>query len=546
MQAVDCFFPPIGFHFGLRDFYKFELSGDCQCLASLFCRSFDVKTFHSQRKTGRDSPFPPEALDGKGGKMGATHSFRNRNKRQNRSTFARFQADKTTVFRKNEPSAIGARPVKNQTSQKGAQARRTAKRHFALALATSLISYPGLAIAQEGVRELREPSAMQKVAPVRAVGIRLSPAAPLDLNQSAESKALPPAPKTHGVEEGPDSPSFAVPSPVNAISSGPTSSTTSGPALVPADSKTTITPLPAGNLPPSTSAPPGLLPTGSKIANTNIDKLPTALPSANTSSTSSTAAANTKSKSPERIIPKSKVSGTTSENNAPRGPLIKAQAPIQISISPSEGIRTVSAPSSPTKQSEITGLVATEAKVVAEENPQPDLSIPALALEPTPQIQSNIPLRARVSSPELERAMLVNVDTQSTHEIALDFPIQSVVVDDKNVCRAMASGGCVCIVGLSLGESIIEIKPTDSQQPTRFLRVKVTSPWQRTGVAADLDQLVQAIQPLNSSGELSVRALEDGSIVVRGKVDNEEVAKRIMELTRKLILVPVVDKLEIR
>jgi hypothetical protein len=74
----------------------------------------------------------------------------------------------------------------------------------------------------------------------------------------------------------------------------------------------------------------------------------------------------------------------------------------------------------------------------------------------------------------------------------------------------------------------------------------VISPWQRSGGVADLNQLVQAIQPLNSSGELSVRALEDGSVVVRGKVDNEDVAKRIMELTRKLILVPVVDKLEIR
>jgi hypothetical protein len=476
-------------------------SSNCPAIGGVWLVIFVVrstaKPFILDEKLEGPPAYPTKALGGKGGKMGATHSFRSRNKRQNRSTFAWVTADKNTDFRKIEPSAIGARPVKQQISQEGAQARRTAKRHFALALATSLISYPGLVIAQEGVRELREPSAMQKVAPVRAVGIRLSPAEPLDLKKVAESKELPPIPKT----------------------------TTSGPAMVPSGSEMTATPLPGSNLPTSTVAVPGNSP--SQLPSSSIPTGPT--------------------KTPERIVPRLKVSGPTSENNATRGPLIKAQAPIQISISPSEGIRTVSAPSSSsTMQSDISGLVATEANVVAEENLKPDLSIPALALAPTPQIQSNIPLRARVSSPELERAMLVSVDTQSTQEITLDFPVQSVVVDDKNVCRAMSSGDCICIVGLAAGESIIEVKPTENQQPTRFLRVKVISPWQRSGGVADLNQLVQAIQPLNSSGELSVRALEDGSVVVRGKVDNEDVAKRIMELTRKLILVPVVDKLEIR
>lgn len=377
--------------------------------------------------------------------------------------------------------------MKQHITHEGSQSRRTAKRHFALALAASLISYPGSATAQEGIRESTGPAAMQNVPPVRAVGIRLSPAAPLAINQVSEPKQLPNPGKV------------ANPLPAS----------------------------PIGDALPTTAAP-----------------------------------TDTKSRGPERIIPKSKVSGTASENIANRGPLIKPQTPIQISISPSEGIRTVSGPSSPTKQPEISGLVATEAKVaaeakdvtesnmVAQENGLPNLSPtatnPDQSLEPAPRILSNLPMRARVSSSELDRATLVHVDTQSTHEIALDFPIRSVVVDDEKVCRAMSSGGCVCILGLAPGESIIEIRPTDNQRPAQVLRVKVVSPWQRSGSAADLDQLVHAIQPLNPSGELKVRALEDGSIVVQGKVDNKEVAKRIMETIRKLILVPVVDKLEIR
>jgi hypothetical protein len=409
------------------------------------------------------------------GKYGGIAQFSQSKQAAEPFNFKGCKADKNHESRKNDPSAIGVRPVRQLITHEGLQSRRTAKRHFALALVASLISYPGSAIAQEGTRELTGPAAMQNVPPVRAVGIRLSPAAPLAINQISEPKHLPTNPRIEA------------------------------------------SPLPAS-------------PIG--------DALPTPAPG------------DTKSRGPERIIPKSKVSGTASENSANRGPLIKPQTPIQISISPSEGIRTVSGPSSPTKQPEVSGLVATEENVVRQDtvppNPGPNTTLPNTSLEPAPRILSNIPMRARVSTSELDRATLVHVDTQSTHEIALDFPIQSVVVDDEKICRAMSSGGCVCILGLTPGESIIEVRPTDNQRPAQVLRIKVVSPWQRSGGAADLDQLVHAIQPLNPSGDLKVQALEDGSIVVRGKVENKEVAKRIMETIRKLILVPVVDKLEIR
>jgi hypothetical protein len=38
----------------------------------------------------------------------------------------------------------------------------------------------------------------------------------------------------------------------------------------------------------------------------------------------------------------------------------------------------------------------------------------------------------------------------------------------------------------------------------------------------------------------------DGSLWVLGTVDSNAKAKRVMELTRRMVLVPVVDKLEVR
>lgn len=380
--------------------------------------------------------------------------------------------------------------MNQQTSIEGTRSRQSAKRRFALALATGLISCPGLVIyglaqGQDGVRELRKPSEMQKVAPVRAVGIRLSPALPMDLNKTNESKEPLPIPQ---------------PTPQSKVANETSSAST----------------------PVDTSVPP--------IAS---------------SSAASSAPASTKNKAPERIIPKSKISGAGSEKNSARTPLIKAQAPIQIRLGSSEEIRTVSAPTSSTKEPSVSGLVATEAKVMTNEKSDLDLPPPPAVIAPLPTLRSDSAIDSSPPAPELEHAVQVNVDSQSTQEIPIDFPIRNVIVRDESICRAMSSNGCVFIVGLSTGESIVEVKSADDR-PSRYLRVKVASPWQRTSSTADLEQLSHAIQPLSPNGVVSVRALDDGSIVVQGKVESKETAKRIMELTRKLILVPVVDKLEIR
>jgi len=346
--------------------------------------------------------------------------------------------------------------MKNRIFWDGFARQRTIRYHLALTLVTGLIAYPSFAFAQQGIRELRNPSEMQRVPPVRAVGIRLSPATPIDFSKTSQRTELPPVPPT-------------------------------------------------------------------SPASTELNQV----------------------KRPERIRLKSKVSAVASNKDSVRSPLIRAQSPIEISIAPSRDIQTASAPPLAPTQSAVAGLVATETKVVADDSPKLELPVAPPAIESAPRPEPSLPTRPRISTPELENATRVDMDSHSTHEIAVEFPIQSVMVDDERICRAMSHGKSVHIVGLSLGESLVEVKPTDDR-PSRYLLVKVAAPWQRSRDLAYLDQLVHAIQPLNPNGALTVRDLSDGSIVVQGKVDSEEVAKRIMELTRKLILVPVVDKLEIR
>jgi Flp pilus assembly secretin CpaC len=171
---------------------------------------------------------------------------------------------------------------------------------------------------------------------------------------------------------------------------------------------------------------------------------------------------------------------------------------------------------------------------------EPTFAIDTLAIDaPRPAIAP------AYTAEQLASAIRVELESQSAREFEVDTPIQSIMVVDETVCRTVARDGRMYLVGIQTGETMIEVQPTDGS-PSRWVLAKVVSPWQRSQGPVDLDQLTHAIQPLSPDGLLNIRAQEDGSIVVRGKVDSKETAKRIMELTRKMILVPVVDKLEIR
>jgi hypothetical protein len=375
-----------------------------------------------------------------------------------------------------------------------------------LALSASLFPFSGFSYAQDGVRELRDPSEMDKVPPVRAVGIRLSPAAPIRIGIAAATPRADVAPVRSSELLPTPKPIVTETAPLR-----PVSPTTIAAIHDPV--------LPSAHVP----LPPLTLP---KLPNPERESpmLPTP-------------------RKPERITPKSRVAVMDPLNMPVQAPLITPQSPIQLGLEQDE-IQTASAPAETYEGPMVERLVAIEPPPVME--PVPEVSPDPIADVQPPAMQLNLQLQLapEPSAIELEQAIGVELDTQSTREVLIDFPIQSVRVRDEKVCRAMASDGRIYLVGLALGESLVEVKPLESQ-PSRFLRVKVVAPWQRSGGVANLDQLVHAIQPLSSSGSLSVRAQEDGSIVVQGKVENRETAKRIMDLTRKLILVPIVDKLEI-
>jgi len=145
-----------------------------------------------------------------------------------------------------------------------------------------------------------------------------------------------------------------------------------------------------------------------------------------------------------------------------------------------------------------------------------------------------------------ESAPRLEIESQSANEFLVEGKITFIHIVDPNVCRTVASDGKIFVVGNELGETSIALRTAESTEPI-FVRVAVVTPWQnaKQGVA-DIDQLRATIATVAPEARLRIQPQSDGSLWVIGSVDSNDKAKRVMELTRKLVLVPVVDKLEVR
>jgi hypothetical protein len=443
--------------------------------------------------------------------------------------------------------------------------RRLSKRCFSWAFAATCLVQAGIGVAEDGVRELRDPAEMAKVAPVRAIGIRLTPAVPIDPTKPAprhdsaprlDSIAIEPEADSNSTTSGqpkPKAPERIVPKPKVASSADlgtrqPIRIQAQAPIRFSLNSQTVV----ADSLPtpPPESVPESVKP--SLVANAvathrtpavhpamsldvDVDAVETnpfelAVPAPPSAPTMPSPLSNRK----VEII---------SETSLPPLPLV-LDAPAIIAA-PSMPIQ----PEAPAPAAEVALQEALETEVWVDSNAieTNEVSNPTVAMQ-IPSLLDESPkpkMRPVYSADQLSQAVFVELEAQSAREIQVDFLIQGILVGDEKICRAMARDGRVYLVGLKTGETIIEVQPVDGN-PARLLRAKVVMPWQRSNGLTDLDPLLHAIQPLCPNGELTLRAQEDGSVVVKGKVDSQETAKRIMELTRKLILAPVVDKLEIR
>ena len=146
------------------------------------------------------------------------------------------------------------------------------------------------------------------------------------------------------------------------------------------------------------------------------------------------------------------------------------------------------------------------------------------------------------------QALSATVELECLAATSMDMAakLTALAVQDESVCKVLHNGRTVSLVGNQVGTTLVQIWTSELGDTPQVIRVNVAQ--QRGKVQAtrnEVKDIKQVIAQGFPRADVNIVSQEDGAIEVRGTTDSEESAKRILELVRKLYLVPVKDKLTV-
>ena len=141
-------------------------------------------------------------------------------------------------------------------------------------------------------------------------------------------------------------------------------------------------------------------------------------------------------------------------------------------------------------------------------------------------------------------AAVIELESLTATNIDLTGKLTGLAVQDESVCKVIQSDRTVSLVGNQVGTTLVQIWAADLGEKPQVIRVNVTQKKGRVQTGRDdVKDIKQVIAQNFPRAEVNITNLSDGGIEVRGTTESEESAKRILELVRKVYLVPVKDKL---
>lgn len=177
---------------------------------------------------------------------------------------------------------------------------------------------------------------------------------------------------------------------------------------------------------------------------------------------------------------------------------------------------------------------------VAESRPMPAPSA-APAAGPVPTPSQNAPAQpARTVNVE----NTYDIEVLGTYSIDPSIPVASVVALDPDTCNVFHNGRMITVVGNKVGSTVIEIRGVDQSVRTIGLKVLPTGRL-HASAPTELDKVKGMIAQHFPTAKLSFIQQPDGGIQVKGTATSEGDARRILELIRKLCLVPIQDQIKV-
>ena len=147
-----------------------------------------------------------------------------------------------------------------------------------------------------------------------------------------------------------------------------------------------------------------------------------------------------------------------------------------------------------------------------------------------------------------DQALSATVELECLSATSMDLTgkITTLAVQDESVCKVLHNGRTVSLVGNQVGTTLVQIWTSELGDTPQVIRVNVAQ--QRGKVQATRNEVKDIKQVITQGfprADVNIISKQDGAIEVLGTTDSEESAKRILELVRKLYLVPVKDKLTV-
>ena len=150
------------------------------------------------------------------------------------------------------------------------------------------------------------------------------------------------------------------------------------------------------------------------------------------------------------------------------------------------------------------------------------------------------------SQNDVDRAEKMQIESQSMRALHVKGSISKIHIVDGSVCRVVANGSRLFLVGDQPGETVVEVTSDRSSKPT-YVKVSVVKPWQVASKSSvGVDEIQGVLSHLVPDAEIEVKPQADGTLIVKGMVDSNDQARKIIGSIRKMVLVPVVDALEVR
>ena len=177
-----------------------------------------------------------------------------------------------------------------------------------------------------------------------------------------------------------------------------------------------------------------------------------------------------------------------------------------------------------------------------------DSNVQGFQLDAPDDIETIDNSRRKFDSGMTGQASIATVELECLTAASMDLPgkLTALAVQDESVCKVLHNARSVSIVGNQVGTTLIQVWTSELGDRPQVIRVNVAH--QRGKVPATRNEVKDIKQVIAQSfprADVNIISNEDGSIEVRGTTDSEESAKRILDLVRKLYLVPVKDKLAV-